>query len=77
MSTEVCIQGSFEELHDNITQMIFDDPELVTDPTNMDELHDKLTKMVFGRPELKAKGYEVKIEEPQTGGYRINVVVSQ
>lgn len=78
MSTQVLIEGSFEELSNDITQLIFNDPELITDPTNVDDLHDKLTQMIFSRPELKASGYEVQIKEPLTGGsYQINVKIAQ
>ena len=77
MDNQVWIADHFKKLTDQITDMIFDDPELVTDPTNLDELHDKLTQMIFANHEFPMSQYRVDVEELTTGGYRINIGLDQ
>ena len=77
MSNQVWISEHLNELNDDISKMIFDDPSLVTDPTNLDELNDKLTNMIFKRHELPMNHYKVNIEQLSANGWRVNIGLKQ
>lgn len=77
MDNQTWISKHLNELNEEISSMIFDDPALITDPTNLDELHDKLTDVVFKRHELPMRHYQVEIEPYGSGGYRVCVRLIQ
>ena len=77
MANQVWISEHLNELNDDISSMIFDDPELITDPTKLDELHNKLSDMIFARHELPMNHYQVDIEPYGSGGWRVNIGLKQ
>lgn len=73
MANQAWITEHLNELNNDISAMIFDDPSLITDPTNLDELNDKLTDMIFERHELPISRYRVEIEQYGTAGWRVTI----
>ena len=77
MDNHTYISVHLSKLNDQIGDLIEDDPELVTDPTNLDALNDKVSQIIFSNHEFPMSHYSVDVEPYGSGGYRINIGLKQ